>query len=389
MRISDLYGHEVRTYGGSADHRWPDLFGIELELESVNNLAAVVDRGITGWTTHRDESLRDGVEFVTRNPVGGLQLQRAIVNYFNTGIESVSTERSSTHIHINMTDATVDDLRSMAMIMYVLEGPLFTVVGEARKWGGYAMPLSEMPASRLGNILCNNTHQLASHISPGRNQDRYYGFNVASLRRHGTAEFRYFPGDPTREELESWLDLVVAVKKAGKSYTVTQINERVNSPEDLVAFFQEILPESWFIDLMRASSPEEMYASFGAVAALTEQEVPIQPRREPLIFLSGPLLTYTSRLYGKKGNEYLKAKAQELGVVHSSEWSYHLNQASLLDIDDPVEAAPPAPQFYDDFDTYAEAVRRFERLQRERRERETLEGAARQDNLTWATYTVR
>lgn len=380
MRIADMYGHEIRRYNGSAEHRWPDLFGVELELESVRDLAPIMDTGITGWTTHRDDSLRDGIEFVTRSPIGGIQLQRAIVNYFNANVSSASTERSSTHIHINMTDATVDELRSMVMIMYVLEGPLFAVVGEARKWGGYAMPMSEMPSARLSSIMCNdNMGLLSGTISPSRNQERYYGFNVASVRRHGTVEFRYFPGDPTREELESWIDLAYVVKKAARSYTVTQINERVNSPEDLVAFFQEILPEQWFLNLMRASSPEEMYASFGAIASLTEREVPIQPRRDPLIFLSGPLLTYVSRLYGEKGNKYLKAKAEELGVIHSAEWRYHLDQATY--IDQGIITDTDVPAMNDDErvvqNPFEQEIRRMqERLRREGSELGVTTGVA-------------
>lgn len=346
MLLRELFPLKPLEYKDDGDHKWSEYFGVELELEGV-----VGPPAIPYWSQHIDESLRNGIEYVLTRPLGGTKLERALTVYYSNGTKTNSTERSSTHIHVNMTTASVDELRTMIVLMYTLEGPLYSVVGESRKWAGYSMSLSEMEPSRMTRIMQDNDRDnLIASINTGRNADKYYGLNVASVRKHGTAEFRYFPGDPTQKELESWLDLVAAIKSASKKYVVSQIIERVDNEMDLLALMQEILPNYWYEKLAHARPVEEVLLAFNTIAAMSTINTEEDLRRDPLVFFNAPLLAYTlKREPSEEGRDYIKNIAAKLNVVTGSEWHYHLQKAQQLsakkngDIDD-------APVAYDNWD---------------------------------------
>lgn len=363
MLLREIFPLKAKTYTPARDERWSDFFGIELELEGVRNA-----KNIPLWGIHEDGSLRDGMEYVLSEPLGGANLTTALDNFYNANLKYKDSERASTHIHINMTDASVDTLRTMVAIMYVIEGPLYSVVGEARKWAGYSMSLAEMEPSRMTHILqATQPVYIVSGINTGRNTDRYYGFNVASIRKHGTVEFRYYPGGPSREELESWLDLAQAVKRAGMKHTIAELSDMINNEHDLLGYLRDILPADWYRKLMAVAVPEDLLAAFNTVAALATPNEEATKRREPLIFLSGPLLKYAARRSKtEEGRKYLEDVAKKLQVVTSGEWRYHVQKAEQVAAEKKVqgfaqaEPQPAPPNAY--FDPFGDvAVQRADR----------------------------
>lgn len=348
-KLHELFGIRERRYKLDGS-RWPQLMGIELELEQVKNL-----REIAYWTQHQDNSLRDGVELVLDQPYAGMTLEAALDEYFGAGLHCNNTARTSTHIHINMTDATLDCLRTMTMIMYMIEDPLFTAVGEARKWAGYAMPLSDMEPQRLRQLLAASDLGVAvNQIAPGRNQERYYGFNTASMRKHGTVEFRYYPGGPTREELQNWMDLAVQVKKAGSEITPTQLIDRLVDPESVIEFLSEYFPDYWMNTLLRHVDANYMLTKFNEVAALAfEQEV--LERREQLVFMTVPFISFVKRhLLGEAGRVYIDGIKTTFEVLSAGDWWYHFRHAE--DLDGAVREDRPKPKKKGPFAYYGDAA---------------------------------
>lgn len=325
-KLNELFGMRERRYKPDGS-RWPELLGIELELERVKNL-----REVAYWTQHQDGSLRDGIELVLDQPYAGITLEAALHEYYAARLECDNTARTSTHIHINMTDSTLDCLRSMTMIMYMIEDPLFSAVGESRKWAGYAMPLSDMEPRRLSQLLASNEMDVVvNNVAPGRNQERYYGFNTAAMRKHGTVEFRYYPGGPTREELENWMDLAVQVKKAGTALTPTQLTDRLVDADAVVEFLGEFFSDYWVNTLLRHVDAGYILTKFNEVAALAfEQE--LLERREALVFLTDPFLSYVKRhLLAEAGREYIDGIKTAFEVLSIGDWWYHLRRAEELD----------------------------------------------------------
>jgi hypothetical protein len=320
-KLQELYGFQLKQYKGKAKF-WDDLFGVELELE---NLSALPE--IDAWNVKNDNSLRNGYEFILRVPLGGDELKAAIERFYSQKLRYTNGPRTSTHIHVNATDMTVDQLRTMIILMYTIEDALFLAIGEMRKWAGYAMPLRDMEPNRLREILSSNDlRTLMQNISTKRNQDRYYGFNI-SVQKHGTVEFRYFPGGPTKEELTAWVDLVHSIKKAAMNNALQGLANYAYASGDLVRFLRDILPEYWYTKLLGLTTPEQLLENFSEVAALCfGDEAP--KRREPLVFASAPLMRYISKsLFGENAGSYLLDVCKTLPVMTLGDWSEHLHKA--------------------------------------------------------------
>src|SRR5690606_18194244 len=49
--------------------------------------------------------------------------------------------------------------------------------------------------------------------------DRYYGFNLTSIGKYGTIEFRYFPTPANKSQLWSWIDLCHAIYEYSKKFS--------------------------------------------------------------------------------------------------------------------------------------------------------------------------
>lgn len=331
--ISEIFGLRRRAFKRDGS-RWQELIGIELELEGLRD-----SPDIPYWERKADNSLRSGVEYVLDQPYAGPSLDFALDAFYDERLVAENTQRTSTHIHINMTDTTVDAVRSMTMIMYMVEDALFSVVGEGRKWAGYSMALSEMDPVRLRLSLSAADYIAAvAQLAPARNQERYYGFNTASLRRHGTVEFRYFPGGPTRAELENWLDLVVAVKRAAVDNPPDVLIDRINSPEDVVAFLSSYFSDYWLSSLLKAVNPDYMLYKFNTVAALA-CDPEVAEHRDNLVFLSPTFTAYVKRKFLKEeGCRYLDEVIKTVKVTTPADWYSYLDSARHRDNAPPLKS---------------------------------------------------
>lgn len=347
-KISELLGVRERKFKRDGS-RWQELVGVELELENVTSTS------IPYWEAKADNSLRNGVEYVMAQPYAGPTLEAALDAFYDEKLKFNNSARCSTHIHLNMTDATLDCVRSMTMIMYMIEDGLFNIIGEGRKWAGYSMALSEMDPVRLRMAMSHSDpHTLLNNLAPTRNQDRYYGFNTASLRKHGTVEFRYFPGGPTRAELESWIDLICAVKAAGMTHTPQDLMNRLNFSSDVVHFLTDILPSFWTNALLTNMSASVMLDKFAQIAAVTADPDVVE-HKDNLVFLTPTFLSYVKKHVVKKaGGEYLDLVAAQVKVVNGTDWFVYLDAARAHDNEKP--ASPKSKTSKVKVETYAQAV---------------------------------
>lgn len=312
-----------------ADHkgqRYPFKMGIELELENIRNYPD--DNGIQYWTTHHDDSLRNGMEFVTAEPLSGPAVPAAVEKFFKTGMTYEGGPRTSTHIHINMGHDTVETLRSMMIITYCLEDALFQVLNANRKYCGYCMPLTEMSAQRLRNLL-GVTH--AVHLTQamgGNNPEKYYGLNVNSMRKHGTVEFRYFPGKPSKDELMRWLDYATQIKAIGQSTKIVDYLA-FNNAEQFAAWLIQMMPE-WGPLLIASVGAQSIYSQLQDVLGLLPDNQP--QRGEALVFVSDPLLKLVEKLEFQQPEQfdYFQQQVRALKILSLGDWQNIYHQAITL-----------------------------------------------------------
>lgn len=218
--------------------------GIEFEIEDWNG------GGFTDhWDTHSDASLRNGIEFVFTRGKMGTEVENALDLFARTARNtsfSIS-ERTSTHIHMDMGDGQrVIDVRKMFVLTYMIEPAMFRMADENRKWCSYCQPLTDMQQGRINSILtATNASALVEAFQGSRHQDKYYAFNLASLNRHCTIEFRYFPGYSDMESVDKWINLVQEVKLAAASVdTMEELLSIGMDSERMASFLRERMPRS-------------------------------------------------------------------------------------------------------------------------------------------------
>lgn len=318
-------GLGIKDKPSDKDHRFPYRMGMELELERVRKQP---DDGIRGWTTHIDESLRDGIEYVTDTPISGGAVVTAVNSFYAAGMSYTGGPRTSTHIHVNMGNDTVEQLRVMFMLSYCLEDAMFQMLSMKRKYCGYCMPLSEMPAWRIRNFLGATDAVNMLQAMGGNNADKYYGFNVNSVRKHGTVEFRYFPGAPTKEELLSWLDYCTQIKRAGLSVTIEGLIDFGNA-EVFAAWICRMLPE-WGARLVAAVGADSIYSSLQDVLGMLPLD---QPQREESIVFVGPVilnLVNKLELPEQMQFDWFKSQAEAIRIMTTGDWGMLLQKARRL-----------------------------------------------------------
>lgn len=327
-QLYELYGMPRMVYQEKpSDTKWKDFFGVELEVEN-----STFRENFDMWITHIDGSLRDGTEFVLSTPLGGQALEKAIDAFYSKDMTYTSGPRTSTHIHVNMRDSSVDTLRTMSVIMYMLEDAIFNSVGESRKWSGYSVGLNEMEQRRLRIMLSSNDHRaLHGAIAPSRNQERYYGFNTAAFRKHGTVEFRYFPGGPTKAELCNWIDLVAFVKAIGKRYTPEELTYQISDEASLRAFLETHFNLYWSQEFLRHDTLQALMDKFNVVSALGH-EPDDMARRDDVVFINPVFLSFIIKnILKEDGAKYLEPIAKKLVATSLGEWNYYLEEAQGRD----------------------------------------------------------
>lgn len=303
--------------------RFPYFMGVELELENVEgDLVGITPRG---WTVHIDESLRNGTEYVFQNPYYGDEAIAAVDNFYAVDAKYTGGARTSTHIHVNADPLTVGALRAIIGLSYIFEDSLFAALKEFRRWCGYCMPLTEMSTSRLRNLLLTDNVQKfhSSGVKAAQNADKYYGLNVSSLRKHGTLEYRYFPGAPTKDELLTWMDYCTEITTAGILLTGIEPLTQLETPEQLEAFIMDIMP-SWGRRLVEAKGIMHIYEKLHDLQCLLEREVDrgVARRNDPLVFVSPQLIGLACRMLGhnRAQRDAISKTLKQLKVMSRQEW---------------------------------------------------------------------
>lgn len=301
--------------------RFPFLMGVELELENVHG---ELRHGVPFWETHNDESLRnDGLEFVFEGPMYGGAALAAVDAFYAVPQDYTGGARTSTHIHVDASKLTVGAMRAIIGLSYILEDALFSSVLAARKWCGYCMPLTEMAHSRLRALLLSQDTATftITGVKANANAEKYYGLNISSLLKHGTLEYRYFPGAPTKDELLSWMDYATELTAAGLRLEDIEPLRGIESFEQLHNMLMTQLP-TWAPRLLAQNNDKLMERLFELQGILEDEYVEPTKRIDPLLYVSPQLKGLAVRLLGRN-REHRTAIAKTLDaleVLSQAEW---------------------------------------------------------------------
>ncbi len=238
--------------------------GIELEMEG-DNLPTGVSAGKkmpARWNTTNDGSLRasDGInaggrEYVLNRPVEREEVEIMLRHFFRVLDEMDSqvilSNRTSTHIHINISDLLINQIVSFIVLWNIFEEAVVNSCGE----------------TRIGNLFCLRTKDCSQAIESlelglkaglafniGENH-KYLACNYYAMVRYGSLEFRCWPGADNADQVMSWVKFLLALKDyaianhanpelIGMSISEnspSQIFERICQDSDNMAFFEHVM----------------------------------------------------------------------------------------------------------------------------------------------------
>lgn len=238
--------------------------GIELEMEG-DNLPTGISTGKklpVRWDTVNDGSLRasDGInpggrEYVLSAPVERDQVETVVKHIFRVldehGSEVILSNRTSTHIHINISNLLVNQIVSYIILWNIFEEAVVNSCGD----------------TRIGNLFCLRTKDCSRAVEAlqrGIQQDlifdigenhKYLACNYYAMSRYGSLEFRCWPGADNPDEVVSWVKFLLALKDyaltnhenpeligmAISENSPSQIFERICQDSNNMTFFNKVM----------------------------------------------------------------------------------------------------------------------------------------------------
>lgn len=232
--------------------------GVEFEVENVQGDR--YDRVLQNFLVMTpDNSLRNnGMEFVSV-PILAKDVGQ-LVNTFLTrmGITQENhSDRTSTHVHVNVGDFTVEQLLCLCMLYSVFEKLIFKYAGHDRENSIFCVPwyASGYSTSKAKDIIINLKGRKAARW------EKYTSLNLAPIADKQTVEFRHLFGVYQDLQLVNWVNIILSLVNKARTTPLLGLQEilvELNTTSHYVHFATEV-----FGDYLRfmATTPEDLRAS--------------------------------------------------------------------------------------------------------------------------------
>lgn len=233
--------------------------GVELELEnckfklpSSGGTSEVGDLVLKhAIKAHHDGSLRNGgIELVTK-PCRGLSLVEQVHYICDTANarDWQPSNRAGLHVHINVQNLTPEQVTNLIKLYILVEPCFFKATGTERKGsiyckGWYQSIDSAQLAHTMKSLVNGNWDALPS---------RYFGFNINSLAKYGTVEFRHKNSTTSADEILKWINTIGKWYNYALAHDITETLVKGLTPDGLV---QEVFGS---MELMDQEYPSYFY----------------------------------------------------------------------------------------------------------------------------------
>lgn len=199
---------------------------------------------IANWVQHVDDSLKvDGIEYtiLTWHDHVKTNLQ----NLFNNTKPNIST-RCSVHVHINALDMTVENIKTFLIYYMVFEKALYNYSG--KRWKNiFCVPLNTWLFYDLRSY---------TNFEHFKTWSKYAGVNLETLFRHGTIEFRQMNGNTNALYINTWVNMIVDLKKYVMNTTYEEAVEKVLTMNSTSSYWDLVS------DIFKTNASALMYNNF-------------------------------------------------------------------------------------------------------------------------------
>ena len=218
------------------------LVGIEIECENITNQPYMEYY----WSKKADGSLRNsGVEFVSI-PLRASQVEYALDYLKNrvvlAGNDPDFSPRTSVHVHLNVRDMSLDQVKTLVLLYALFEKHFFNLVGSRREQSIFCVPLY-----RSGQL--STLRKLAPYSAKWH---KYNAINLASIfgdddvTRLGTIEFRHMYGTFDKQIIIPWINTILKLREASLKYSYTELLDKIktlNTTSEYIAMYQNVFGE--------------------------------------------------------------------------------------------------------------------------------------------------
>lgn len=225
-------------------------FGIEIECEGAN--LPVIPAG-TAWNQCDDGSLRGEYplsrsEYVLRKPLNIDECDAAIKYLIEQGAKCKSvfnfSFRTSVHVHLNVTELTVNQYLNLVYTYYIIEEALIRYCGDERVGNRFCLRLRD--ADNLVNhltMLFNDTARVLYRLN--LEELKYAAINLAATPRYGSLEFRGMSGNLNPDYIRVWLKALGSLREfATKFENPKKIHDHFVQTNPSL-FLEEVLQDSY------------------------------------------------------------------------------------------------------------------------------------------------
>lgn len=225
------------------------LVGIEVELEGFKKGP---HDDLKYWKLEHDGSLRDnGIEFILRVPLTGVDLEAAAMEMEREVQESgaLGNHRCSTHIHLDVRNFTIQQIRLLSMVYAMYEKFLFKYVGGNREDNFYCVPVYRS---------LDNRQKIVHALSTGRfrHAPKYSAFNIRPVNSLGSVEFRMQQAIMSAEKLIRWTRIIQCFAEFVERNPRTELS-------DVLGKYSADGPMDLFYEIFQADANELLSASDG------------------------------------------------------------------------------------------------------------------------------
>jgi hypothetical protein len=218
------------------------LVGLELEIEGISH----DNKPPVFWKIEHDGSLASGgCEVVLKQPLSGTDLLAGLnaLKIFLKGKKPVFSERTSLHVHIDISSLTLQQLLSFVTLYVTFEKVLMNYMDSSRSNNHFCMDMGVggTNISVLRSLIKGDgdIKDILNHVSRS-DGFKYSGCNLASIGKYGSLEFRAHQGISKRPQMVRWINLLLSLRTYALSHTPAEIlSFKQDTSED--GLFQEVL----------------------------------------------------------------------------------------------------------------------------------------------------
>lgn len=225
--------------------------GIEIEVEHMGKSESISTANSLGSYLHRywnittDDSLRNnGREFVSmplnrQGLINGLLILNKLIGF---GGNPTYSNRCSVHLHFDLSDLTIDKFVNLILTYLYVEPIIFELpvfVGlKNRKNNIFCVPsgssVSMFDLAKIMDVYQRTPPEnlgidFVKSLTMGGDANRYHAFNLGALWKHGTIEFRHFPGTHDPKALMMWINCINNMFEFAKEHTTKELFDKLSA----------------------------------------------------------------------------------------------------------------------------------------------------------------